>query len=149
MLTKRDLLSSLAGMVLGPILLLGIAYLVGGKEILAPLNEAADRMLEWIQRDRKQPDQAIDSASPDADDQASSPLDPESLPDESAGMMMSATIANLPLLACPGKECARIASIPAGGKVRMLGQRAGEGSMEWSHVQFDRHQGWVPRQDLE
>ena len=149
MLTKRDLLSSLAGMVLGPILLLGIAYLVGGKEILAPLNEAADRMLEWIQRDRKQPDQAIDSASPDADDQASSPPDPESLPDESAGMMMSATIANLPLLACPGKECARIASIPAGGKVLMLGQRAGEGSTEWSQVEFDRHQGWVPRQDLE
>ena len=139
MLTKRDLLSSLAGFVFGPILLLGIAYLIGGKEVLAPLNEAADRMLDWIQRERQLTDPTTGSISPI----------PEAIADHSAGMTMSVRGANLPLLVCPRKDCPTMALIPARGKVRMLGKRAADRGTEWSHVRFERQEGWVARHELE
>jgi hypothetical protein len=139
MLTKRDLLSSLAGLALGPVLLLGVAYLVGGKEVLAPLNEAADRMLDWIQRERQLTDPATGTISPI----------PEAVADHSAGMTMSVRTSTLPLLFCPRKDCPTVALIPAGGKVRMLGKRAADRGTEWSHVRFERQEGWVARHELE
>jgi len=139
MLTKRDLLSSLAGLALGPVLLLGVAYLVGGKEVLAPLNEAADRMLDWIQRERQLTDPAAGSISPI----------PEAVADHSAGRTMSVRTPNLPLLFCPRKDCPTVALVPAGGKVRMLGKRAADRGTEWSHVRFERQVGWVARHELE
>jgi len=149
MLTKRDLLSSLAGMVVGPILLLGVACLVGGKEILAPLNQAADQMLEWIQRERRAPSPSTSSAAPVVPDQRSSLPAQEPVSDGSLGMTMSTKVANLQLLACPRTDCAAIASIPAGGKVRLLGNRAGDGATEWSQIRFERQEGGVARHELE
>ena len=149
MLTKRDLLASLAGMAGGPILLLGLAYLVGGKEILAPLNQAADQMLEWIKREKHTPSSSTPSAPPVLDDQRS-PLTPqETAPHGSAGMTMSTKVTTLHLLACPRTDCATIASIPEGENVVMLGNRAGNGATEWARVRFERHEGWVARHDLE
>ena len=149
MLTKRDLLASLAGTVAGPILLLGLAYFVGGKEILGPLNQAADQMLEWIHRERKAPPQPTGSAAPVVADQRSTLPPQEPVPDGSADVTMWTKVMNLQLLACPRTECATIASIPVGEKVLMLGNRAGDGATEWSQIRFERHEGWVARHDLE
>ena len=139
MLTKRDLLSSLAGLLVGPILLLGLAYLVGGKGLLSPLNQAVDGMLAWIEREKQASTKTTGSISPL----------PEEFPDRSKGMTMTARVDQLPVFACPRKDCPVIASIPSGGKVQMLGKRAAGGETEWSHVQFERQRGWVVRHDLE
>ena len=91
MLTKRDLLSSLAGLLVGPILLLGLAYLVGGKGLLSPLNQAVDGMLAWIEREKQASTKTTGSISPL----------PEEFPDRSKGMTMTARVDQLPVFACP------------------------------------------------
>jgi len=155
MFTKRDLLSSAVGMVLSPLLLIGLAYAVGGKAILAPLNLAVDEMLQSM-RQNASPSRDLPATSPPTSskggvgDAAMVQAElPQAVSDGNEGMEMTVRGNRLSLYSCPAVDCQTIEVLSAGSRVTLLGKRLADGETEWSHVQFGSRQGWMTRHELE
>lgn len=58
-------------------------------------------------------------------------------------------VSNLQMRRCPGEECQRIATLPLGANVALLGQRDFVYDQEWVRVRAGGQDGWVNRYYLE
>lgn len=146
---KRDLGVGLGGLLTGLALLGGLLYYTGGWKAFDPVTNKGSQMAEKV--GIKMPTEGEPQPTPRG---AETPRTAPSLPGASTSPNRGAGILrvklnNLTMHRCPGYDCEKLATLPSGTKVVLLGDLDSAPGEVWCRVRVGTTEGWVSRYYLE
>jgi hypothetical protein len=148
---RRDIGIGLGGLLTGLALVSGLLYYAGGWEAFSPVTNKGNQMAEKVGIRMPASTDAEPEPSLRVTEIPKSTASPGASANPSTGgtAILRVKLNNLTMHRCPGYECEKIATLPIGTKVVLLGERDLSPGEEWCRVRVGKSQGWVSRYYLE